>query len=138
MARLFGTDGVRGVANSELTCELALQIGRAAATVLTAADNRHPKILIGKDTRLSGDMFELGSEAEKEHQDIVDFIEDNFEKNIYLIGKNFFKTKTKKTVHKFSSFEDLKQELKDIELNNATVLIKGSRGMALERILEVL
>jgi phosphoglucosamine mutase len=58
MGRLFGTDGVRGVANSELTCELAMNIGRAAATVLTDNNHRHPKILIGKDTRISSDMLE--------------------------------------------------------------------------------
>ena len=58
MGRLFGTDGVRGIANSELTCELAMKIGRAAAMVLTDEDRLHPKILIGKDTRLSSDMLE--------------------------------------------------------------------------------
>ena len=58
MGRLFGTDGARGIANSELTCELAMNIGRAAAMVLTDSDHRHPKILIGKDTRLSSDMLE--------------------------------------------------------------------------------
>ncbi len=58
MGRLFGTDGVRGVANSELTCEMALNIGRAAAMVLTDREHRHPKILIGKDTRISSDMLE--------------------------------------------------------------------------------
>jgi len=58
MGRLFGTDGVRGIANSELTCEMALKIGRAAAMVLTDGNHRHPKILIGKDTRLSSDMLE--------------------------------------------------------------------------------
>ena len=63
MARLFGTDGVRGVANSELTCELALKIGRAAAYVLTDSGNRHPKIIIGKDTRISSDMLEAAITA---------------------------------------------------------------------------
>lgn len=57
MGRLFGTDGARGIANKELTCELAMNIGRAAAMVL-ANENKHPKILIGKDTRLSSDMLE--------------------------------------------------------------------------------
>lgn len=52
MARLFGTDGVRGVANTELTCELAYRLGQAAATFLGKA------IVVGKDTRLSGDMLE--------------------------------------------------------------------------------
>lgn len=59
MGRLFGTDGARGIANTELTCELAMNIGRAAAMVLTdSGANKHPKILIGKDTRLSSDMLE--------------------------------------------------------------------------------
>ncbi|MBR2176899.1 MAG: phosphoglucosamine mutase [Clostridia bacterium] len=59
MGRLFGTDGARGVANSELTIELAMNIGRAAAMVLTEnSDRKHTKILIGKDTRLSSDMLE--------------------------------------------------------------------------------
>ena len=47
MGRLFGTDGARGVANTELTCELAMNIGRAAAMVLTDNTHRLPRILIG-------------------------------------------------------------------------------------------
>lgn len=58
MGRLFGTDGIRGIANHDLTCELATQLGRAAAKVLTNKSNHHPKVLIGKDTRLSSDMLE--------------------------------------------------------------------------------
>ena len=58
MGRLFGTDGARGVANTELTAELAMNIGRAAAMVLINDEVEHPTILIGKDTRLSGDMLE--------------------------------------------------------------------------------
>ena len=63
MGRLFGTDGVRGVANSELTCEMAMNIGRAAAMVLTDDDRRHPRVLIGKDTRKSSDMLEAAITA---------------------------------------------------------------------------
>lgn len=58
MGRLFGTDGARGVANTELTPELAMNIGRAAAMVLINKETEHPKVLIGKDTRLSSDMLE--------------------------------------------------------------------------------
>ena len=58
MGRLFGTDGARGIANTELTAELAMNIGRAAAMVLISDEVEHPTILIGKDTRLSGDMLE--------------------------------------------------------------------------------
>ena len=58
MGRLFGTDGARGVANTELTCETAMAIGRAAAMVLIETARRRPTVVIGKDTRASSDMLE--------------------------------------------------------------------------------
>lgn len=58
MGRLFGTDGVRGVANAELTPELAFAIGRAGATVLAHSSDRHRPVIVGRDTRLSGTMLE--------------------------------------------------------------------------------
>lgn len=58
MGNFFGTDGVRGIANKELSCELAIKIGKAAAQVLTGNCGHQAKILIGKDTRLSSDMLE--------------------------------------------------------------------------------
>lgn len=58
MGRIFGTDGARGIAITELTCEMAMQIGRAAAIVLTKTIDHKPKILIGKDTRISSDILE--------------------------------------------------------------------------------
>ena len=57
MGRLFGTDGVRGVANAELTPELAYRLGRAAAEYF-GRETAAPKIIIGRDTRLSGSMLE--------------------------------------------------------------------------------
>ena len=63
MGRLFGTDGARGIANSELTCEMAMNIGRAAAFVLTRENVKHPKVLIGKDTRASSNMLEMALAA---------------------------------------------------------------------------
>lgn len=63
MGRLFGTDGARGIANAELTCELAMNIGRAAAFVLTNENVKHPKVLIGKDTRASSNMLEMALAA---------------------------------------------------------------------------
>ncbi len=57
MSRMFGTDGVRGIANTELTVEVAYKLGRSGAYVLT--DGAHkPKIIVGMDTRVSGDMLE--------------------------------------------------------------------------------
>lgn len=57
MGRMFGTDGVRGIANSELTASLAYRLGMAGAYVLTEGTHK-PKILVGMDTRISGDMLE--------------------------------------------------------------------------------
>lgn len=57
MSRLFGTDGVRGVANEELTPLLAMQLGQAGAFVLTKETSHKPTIMVGCDTRISGDML---------------------------------------------------------------------------------
>lgn len=57
MGRLFGTDGVRGVANSELTPDLAMKLGQAGAFVLTKENEHKPTILVGCDTRISGPML---------------------------------------------------------------------------------
>lgn len=57
MSRLFGTDGVRGVANDELTPLLAMQLGQAGAYVLTKENKHKPTIMVGCDTRISGDML---------------------------------------------------------------------------------
>lgn len=57
MARLFGTDGVRGVANEDLTPMMAMQLGQAGAYVLTKEKEHKPTIMVGCDTRISGDML---------------------------------------------------------------------------------
>ena len=58
MGRLFGTDGVRGIANKELDSILAFNLGRIGAYVLTEETHHKPRIAVGKDTRVSGDMLE--------------------------------------------------------------------------------
>lgn len=57
MARMFGTDGVRGVAGTELTIELAMKLGQAGAYVLTKTKSHKPTIIVGCDTRISGGML---------------------------------------------------------------------------------
>ncbi|SFL79944.1 phosphoglucosamine mutase [Salibacterium qingdaonense] len=57
MSKIFGTDGVRGIANTELTPELAFRLGRSGGHYLTK-EGEHPKALIGRDTRVSGEMLE--------------------------------------------------------------------------------
>lgn len=57
MGKLFGTDGVRGIAGEQLSCELALLLGKATAQILTQEKEVMPLVLVGRDTRLSGDML---------------------------------------------------------------------------------
>ena len=57
MRKYFGTDGVRGIANTELTCDLAYKLGRAGGYVLAQGKDK-VKVIVGKDTRVSGDMLE--------------------------------------------------------------------------------
>lgn len=86
-----------------------------------------------------GDMFELGHEAEKEHQNIVDLASTLLLDRIILIGKNFHKTKIiSPKVATFESFDDFKNNFNLSQIELATILIKGSRGMVLERILDIL
>ena len=83
-----------------------------------------------------GDMFELGEKANEEHQKIVDLVSGmNFDK-VFLVGQNFYKTNSDFT--KFATFDDLSSFLKSNKLKKGNLLIKGSRGMALERILDYL
>lgn len=59
MGRLFGTDGVRGIANKDLSAELATHMGQALAMVLRQKGLPRPKVILGKDTRISSDMLEM-------------------------------------------------------------------------------
>lgn len=63
MGRLFGTDGVRGIANTDLSCERAMAIGRAAAMVLADGCRRRPVVAVGTDTRASSDMLACAAMA---------------------------------------------------------------------------
>lgn len=87
---------------------------------------------------LLGDMFELGDMAAGEHQHIVNLIGNtNFE--AVLIGENFYKTENTSTkIKKYKTFDDFKKSFNEESIKGATLLIKGSRGMAMERVLELL
>lgn len=58
MGKLFGTDGIRGIANEQLDAVLAYRVGQAAALVLSKDKTEKPMVVIGKDTRISSDMLE--------------------------------------------------------------------------------
>ena len=118
------------------TINIILDAYNANPSSMLAALKNFKQLDVDNKYLFLGDMFELGDEAEKEHQSIVEYLKKNFKNNIFLIGENFFKTKTEANILKFSNFEDLKPMLKKIKLSDANLLIKGSRGMALERILD--
>lgn len=84
-----------------------------------------------------GDMFELGEQAKEEHQNIAELAQALELNNTCLIGENFYKVKS--DFKKFKTYNDLKDYLRSENIpKNSSMLIKGSRGMALERILEIL
>lgn len=83
-----------------------------------------------------GDMFELGKNAIDEHQTIVNYIENTSIDNIITVGELFYTTKSKRTLQ-HPNFEAFKTGFDLNKLHNSTILIKGSRGMKLERILEL-
>jgi UDP-N-acetylmuramoyl-tripeptide--D-alanyl-D-alanine ligase len=83
-----------------------------------------------------GDMFELGETAVDEHQKIAEFAEELNLKLVFLIGELFSKTTTNVAI-KFIDFDTFKNNYNSTEFSNSTLLIKGSRGMKLERILDL-
>lgn len=94
---------------------------------------------INGDVAFLGDMFELGSESLQEHQKIVRALSDKTSAEFYFIGNDFFKSRIEKPhLHFFENYEAVKEELSNKKFSNYTILIKGSRGMALERVLEMI
>lgn len=86
-----------------------------------------------------GDMFELGKESLHEHQHIVSLLENQPDIDVLFVGNDFYANRIEsQNRHFFQTFEQLKHYLGTQSINNKTILIKGSRGMALERILEVI
>ncbi|CAN1547730.1 MurF UDP-N-acetylmuramyl pentapeptide synthase [Flavobacteriaceae bacterium] len=96
-------------------------------------------ILLSKKNKIAflGDMFELGDESLSEHKGVVGLLLDQNEIECYFIGKDFFQNKiTKPNFFFFESFEIFSSFIKENKFENNMILIKGSRGMALERTLE--
>jgi len=121
------------------TNNIILDAYNANPTSMKAALESFETIKAEHKIAILGDMFELGQDAEKEHQAIAKYANQLSIDEIYLVGENFYKTEINSSkVKHFKTFEDLKETLTNQSITNSTLLIKGSRGMALERVLDLL
>jgi UDP-N-acetylmuramoyl-tripeptide--D-alanyl-D-alanine ligase len=119
------------------TNKIILDAYNANPTSMKAALDNFSNLTDTSKIAFLGDMFELGESAAEEHQFINDYAASLAIDTIYLVGENFGKTTTEnEKIHIHPTFESLKAHFPTLE--NSTLLIKGSRGMALERILELL
>ena len=117
--------------------QIILDAYNANPTSMKAALENLEAIPAKNKIAILGDMFEVGNTSAEEHQIIIDLLEKLEFSNMMVCGKNFYQTSTQEVL-KFENFEDLKNYIQENNFENATILIKGSRGMALERILEAL
>ena len=104
------------------------------SSTMVALDNfsktNHQKKIV-----ILGDMFELGDYSTKEHQNIVDYCNTLHLDRCIFVGEAYSKTSA---IEKYENFESLKTQIKQSPFKNCYILIKGSRGMSLERLLEVI
>ena len=83
-------------------------------------------------------MFELGKDSNKYHQEITDSLENISDTKIYIVGKDFSKTNHSKKIKSFPSTEELINNISKLNISNYSILIKGSRAMQLEKIVELI
>lgn len=117
--------------------KIILDAYNANPTSMQCAINNFNKLKDTNKIAILGDMFELGKYAKEEHQNIVDLLNNTTIDKIYLLGENFYKTEFESNkIQKFKTFNNFKSNFNTIK--NTTMLIKASRGMALERILDLI
>ncbi|GGG56186.1 UDP-N-acetylmuramoyl-tripeptide--D-alanyl-D-alanine ligase [Croceivirga lutea] len=116
--------------------QIILDAYNANPTSMKAALDNFNAIEADSKIAFLGDMFELGNDAELEHQHIADTLLSLALDKVYLVGENFANTTT--NFKTFSSFDEFKKSVELSNLPKSSILIKGSRGMAMERILELL
>ena len=135
----YSPDNNRSEIISQESNTIILDAYNANPTSMQAAIKNFDKLKNEHKIIFLGDMFELGKHSVIEHQNIVDTIELLQFQETYLVGSIFYQTKSKsKHIKILESFEDLKVLLSNKSIKNSSILIKGSRGMKMERILDLL
>lgn len=119
--------------------EIILDAYNANPSSMEAAIQNFYLLANANKCMILGDMFELGKESLVEHRAIVDLVLSNLQGEVYFIGHDFFANKVeKKGVLFFNEYDAFVDCFKEVNIQDSTLLIKGSRGMALERVLELL
>ena len=133
---LFQNDSNRSEIIKLGTNKIYLDAYNANPSSIKAAILNFDKEVSDKKILVLGDMFELGKYSDNEHQNIVDLIKNKNYEKIYLVGNNFFKCNTKEEhIQKFKSLDKLSESINFNNLNSMNILIKGSRGIGLEKLL---
>jgi UDP-N-acetylmuramoyl-tripeptide--D-alanyl-D-alanine ligase len=119
--------------------EIILDAYNANPSSMSVALENFFQLENGNKIAILGDMFELGEESFLEHKSIVEFVTTNNSVTTYFIGKDFYSNKIdNEKCNFFNSYEDFSEYFKENKINHTLILIKGSRGMALERTLQLL
>jgi UDP-N-acetylmuramoyl-tripeptide--D-alanyl-D-alanine ligase len=122
---------------SKNTNEIILDAYNANPSSMLVALENFLQLVKTNKIIIIGDMFELGKESIEEHKSIVEYLKNDEETICHFIGKDFYLNKNSKNNHFFyKDFESFVVFLTENHFLNKTILIKGSRGMALERVLD--
>jgi UDP-N-acetylmuramoyl-tripeptide--D-alanyl-D-alanine ligase len=105
---------------------------------MDAAINNFRQLNAERKVVILGDMFELGDYSAKAHEDIVKTISESGFYKIYLAGSEFEKAAHNTSMHVFSDLQSLMDSIGESPIEDSLVLLKGSRGMEMERLLKVL
>jgi len=115
---------------------LIIDAYNANPTSMKASIENFNKMRAKDKLLILGDMLELGAESQHEHQQIVNLLQDSGFKDVYLVGKEFASTQNHYSC--YQQVDDLIAELKDNKPSNKTILIKGSNGIRLNKVIDFL